>query len=135
MQNSYKAIKTSRAIDVINDLYLEGDRDLIFLEHLIGLIEFDEKDIRRNILRSEVIHRVTILLEFLVDGGDFACLISKNNEGEINRAKLSDWRDIEKALISISSESNLILEYKYTFKKNVEGKMPSDIPDSVLRLF
>ena len=57
--------------NILNEIYSEGEIDVIFFAYLAGYVEFDEKDNSFEKGDAEIVEDVLHLVKYLVSQGDF----------------------------------------------------------------
>ena len=57
--------------NILNEIYSEGEIDVIFFAYLAGYVEFDEKDNSFEKGDAEIVEDVLHLVKYLVSEGDF----------------------------------------------------------------
>ncbi len=57
--------------EIIDEIYSEGESDVIFFAYLVGYVEFDEKDNSFEKSDGEIAEGVLHLVKYLVSEGDF----------------------------------------------------------------
>lgn len=122
----------------IEDIYQEGDIDLIFLEQIYGFVCFDENDFRRIKSKKEIFEQLFIFVRFFCDGGDFAIYIaSKTDDGKINYSPaLEKWSELEAMIVraNIASGEADGFEYRFILKKQIPGKEIASIPEMLFEM-
>lgn len=136
LQDAHRHMTIRYARDVLRDLYSEGDRDIVFLDYLLGLIKYDEKNAERNI-NPQIIHDNAIaLVEFLTASGDFSLryLGVQEFEEEINLKEpkgFSRFSIAVKELIAAPLGNN---QLTHILKKNRIGKAIDHFPFAILKI-
>ncbi|EJJ31135.1 hypothetical protein [Rhizobium sp. CF142] len=60
------------AKDVVDDIYDEGDRDIIFFGHILSFVTYDKDDKPYDKSPDEVYNDAKELSKFLISNGDFS---------------------------------------------------------------
>ncbi len=131
------------AIDVIQDMYSEGDRDYIFIENIIGLLAYDEFDEPSGLSDGEVFSRAMKLLRFLTESGDFE-ILQASSEGDSRRVSHVPCKgsvlEVESLLRDEAKKStgSNFFNYKFVLRKTKKGIPFPDapgIPNEILKLW
>ena len=121
------------AVDVIDDLYLEGDRDHIFLEQIVGLIQYDREDRLRGKSDAEIRDGSIELIKFLTEAGDFDLALG-NKIGDGVEFELYDG-SLEKLIcVALSSESSVDYQYRVVLRKVRMGAAAPPVPERIIGL-
>ncbi|PDV86525.1 hypothetical protein CO652_20875 [Rhizobium sp. H4] len=125
---------------MVDYLYDEGDRDIIFFGHILGIVSYDRKDIAYDKSESTRFCHGIKLANFLVSGGDFSPGISvRQTDGSFRKSLYTGgFEEFRKKLERLFDESgidNIDLVAGPWLIKNYIGRSAPAIPDSVAELF
>jgi len=129
-----------RANDIVNYLYEEGDIDLTYFGHILGMVSADQDDIPFDKTPEQRLADAITLVEFLVCSGDFYIGHTLGKEdgkyidaplsGGLEQFKIEAMDFFEREGID---SDNLII-FSWVKKVNI-GKKPQDIPERIVALF
>ena len=122
------------AIDVIEDLYLEGEHDYIFLEQIVGLIRYDCRDDLRGRSEAEVRQGSIDLIDFLIGSGDF-CL-ALGNERRKGGVDFRIYKGDRLKLIdtALNSTFGADFQYRIVLQKTRQGVSAPSVPEQIIDL-
>jgi hypothetical protein len=127
-------------IRVISDFYLIGEKDIFFLNDLIGLVSYDENDNFLDKSAEKRIDHAIFLAEYLLGTGDFEAGVAVSSSGnEVGYVKFDGDVNLYFDLIRNDVRENGLDDYetgvRYWISKIKGRRMVSLPPVSLRRLF
>ena len=71
------------AQDFLNDLYDEGDRDILFFDFIAGSVAYDLDDVPYEKSALQVFNEILAIAEYLLSTGDFSAGCMTNKDGVV----------------------------------------------------
>lgn len=123
------------AKNLIDDIYLDGDRDVIFLEYIVGWIAFDEKDAPVKKTTRQLVSDVIGLIDFLISQGDFELVQVFPDSDDVVRHKRVDWSpsEIESFVYRIILKKED--EFNFMLRKIRQGSFSPPLPENIVEIF
>lgn len=125
---------------MVDYLYDEGDRDIIFFGHILGIVSYNGKDIAYDKSESTRFCHAIRLTNFLVSGGEFRAGISvRQTDGSFRETLYKGgFEEFRKNLERLFDEGGIdnidLIAGPWLIKNNIGRSAPA-IPDSVAELF
>jgi hypothetical protein len=135
MNNSKK-----RANDIVNYLYAEGDIDLTYFGHILGMVSANENDIAFDKSAEQRLMDAITLVEFLVSSGDFYIghTLGKQDGKYVDAALSGGLEQFKSEAMDIFEkegiDSDSLIIFSWIKKINIGKKAPS-IPERIIELF
>lgn len=125
---------------MVDYLYDEGDRDIIFFGYIIGIVSYDRKDIEYDKSEYTRFCHAIKLANFLVSRGDFrpGTSVRQADSGFCKTLYEGGFEEFRKNLEGLFDEGgidNIDLVAGPWLIKNYIGQSAPAIPDSVAELF
>lgn len=128
------------AIESINALYEEGERDCIFFGQLIGYVTYDSDDVSFEKCDQDRFYDAIELAKFLLSEDYFQVgHMQKEMSGDLRFVSYSggfeEFRQAAATLFSAEGIDSDYLTWGMQFIKIRTGICPPSIPDNVINLF
>lgn len=128
------------AIDMLDYLYEEGDRDLIFFGQILGVVSYDRNDRLFDKTPERRIADAIKLVDYLISSGDFkAGQTQKQQDGSYTHIffqnELHEFGMNANVMFSQNGIDDVDLNSGIWLKKVRIGQSVSAIPNEILALF
>ncbi|NTJ02366.1 hypothetical protein G6K93_18490 [Agrobacterium rhizogenes] len=128
------------ALDTIGFIYREGDIDLIFFGHILGMVSNDAEDLPLNKTPARRVADAISLVEFLVSTGDFYVGHTiRGAEGKYTDVPfprgISEFKEIiNDIFLEEGLDGDNLIVSSWIRKLNI-GSEPPVIPNRILEIF
>ncbi|MBB3457258.1 hypothetical protein FHT86_005576 [Rhizobium sp. BK313] len=129
-----------RANDIVNYLYDEGDIDLTFFGHILGMVSADENDVSFEKSAEQRLSDAITLVDFLVSSGDFYVgqTMGKQDGKYIDVPLSGGLEEFRNEAMDIFAKEGIdgdnLIVFSWIKKKKI-GKKAPPLPGHIIDLF
>lgn len=123
------------AKNLIDDIYLDGDRDIIFLEYIVGWIAFDEGDAPVKKTTQQLVCDVICILDFLISEGDFELAQAFSDSDDDICHKRINWNPSEFEHVARKIILKKGDEFQFVLRKIKQESLAPPLPEKIIRIF